>query len=90
MNSQLSWKIVKQFSSRNAFGFTLQDVVREFPEKNRVYLARILIDMVDKGMLCKISRNNYLIIPGELRCVYIARSCPPLRGRLVRSERVGC
>ncbi len=63
MSSQLSWSIIKQFSSRNSFGFTLQDVVREFPEKNSVHLARILASMVDKGMLCKISRNNYHIIP---------------------------
>ena len=30
------------------FGFTFQDVVRESPEKNRVHLARILAEMVDK------------------------------------------
>ncbi|MCK5137744.1 MAG: hypothetical protein KAR19_18305 [Bacteroidales bacterium] len=48
MSSQLSWSIIKQFSSRNMFGFTFQDVAREFPEKNRVHLARILAKMVDK------------------------------------------
>ncbi len=45
------------------FGFTLQDVAREFPEKNHVHLVRILADMVDKGMLFKIARGNYHIIP---------------------------
>jgi len=34
MSSQLSWSIIKQFSSRNMFGFTFQDVVREFPQKH--------------------------------------------------------
>ncbi len=34
--------------SRNMFGFTFQDVAREFPEKNRVYLARILAEMVER------------------------------------------
>jgi len=63
MSSQLSWSIIKQFSSRNKFVFTIQDVKREFQEKNRVHLARILKDMVDKGMLCKIPRGNYHIIP---------------------------
>jgi hypothetical protein len=29
------------------FGFTFQDVAREYPEKNRVHLARILADRVD-------------------------------------------
>ena len=61
MRSQLSWSIIKQFSSRNMFGFTFQDVVREFPQKNRVHLARILADMV--AMLCKITRDNYFITP---------------------------
>ena len=63
MSSQLSWTIIKQFSSRNMFGFTLQDIARAFPEKNRVHLARILTEMVNKGMLCKITRGNYHIIP---------------------------
>ncbi len=38
-------------------------MAREFPEKNCVHLARILADMVEKGMLCKITRDNYHIIP---------------------------
>ena len=63
MSSQLSWNIIKQFSSRNMSGFTFQDVARAFPEKNRVHLARILADMVNKGMLYKITRGNYHIIP---------------------------
>ncbi len=29
------------------FGFTFEDVAREFPDKNRVHLARILADMAD-------------------------------------------
>jgi len=63
MSSQFSWNIIKQFSSRNMYGFTLQDVAVAFPEKNRVHLARILAEMVNKGMLCKITRGNYHIIP---------------------------
>ena len=63
MSSQLRWSIIKQFSRRNVFGFRFQDVVKEFPEKHRVYLARILADMVDKGMLCKVTRNIYHIMP---------------------------
>jgi predicted transcriptional regulator of viral defense system len=59
----MRWNIIKKFSSSNTLGFTLQDVSREFPEKNRVHLARILADMVDKGMLCKITRGIYHIIP---------------------------
>ena len=63
MSSQLSWNIIRHFSSRNMSGFTFQDVTRAFPEKNRVHLARILAEMVNMGMLCKISLGNYHIIP---------------------------
>jgi len=44
-------------------GFTFKDVAEQFPEKNPVYLARKLADMVDTGMLCKIARDKYHIIP---------------------------
>jgi len=63
MSNQLSWNIIKQFSSRNMFGFTFQDVARAFPEKNHVHPARILAEIVDKGMLCKITLDYYHIIP---------------------------
>lgn len=33
----------------NMLGSKSQDVVGEFPSKHRVYLARILVDMVDKA-----------------------------------------
>ena len=59
---------LEQFSGRNTFGFTIQEVVRKFPQKNRsqwsnticVYLDRILADMVDKGILCKIVRDTLI------------------------------
>ena len=63
MSRQLSWNIIKRFSCKNVFGFTVQDVSKEFPEKNRSYLVRLLTDMVDKGMLCKIARDIYHIVP---------------------------
>lgn len=63
MSSQLNWSIIKRFASRNMLGFTLQDVAGDFPDKNRVYLAKVLAEMVDLGVLCKISRNIYHIIP---------------------------
>jgi predicted transcriptional regulator of viral defense system len=45
------------------YGFTLQDAERAFPEKNRIHLARILAEMVKKGMLYRITRGHYHIIP---------------------------
>jgi len=63
MSSPLNWSVIKRFAGRNMPGFTLQDVAGEFPDKNRDYLANVLAEMVDLGMLCKISRNIYHIIP---------------------------
>jgi predicted transcriptional regulator of viral defense system len=63
MSSQLSWKIIKQFSTKNQFGFTLKDVSTEFPARNPAFLARILAGMVAEGMLYKIARDHYHIIP---------------------------
>jgi len=63
MSSQLSWRIINQFSSKNVLGFRFQDVVREFSGKHPAHLTKILADMVDKGMLRKIARDNYHIIP---------------------------
>jgi predicted transcriptional regulator of viral defense system len=57
------WNIIKEFSRRNRFGFTFQDVARAFPEKNRVHLLRILAEMANKGMLRKITHGTYHIIP---------------------------
>jgi len=42
-------------------GFAFKDEAREFPEKNRVLLARILADMVDNGMLFKNTSGNIWI-----------------------------
>ncbi len=63
MWNQLSRSIIRQLSGKNSFGFTFQDVVREFPDVNPVYLPRFLSEMVRKGILKKISRNNYHMIP---------------------------
>jgi len=35
MSSQLSWSIIKQFSSRKVFGSTFQDVARKFQDVAR-------------------------------------------------------
>lgn len=61
----MNWSIITHFARVNRYGFTFQDVAKEFPEKNRVYLARILADMVKIGMLCKVSRDIYHIIPPQ-------------------------
>jgi len=47
------------------YGFRTHDVVREFPEKHRGHLTKLLIKMNEEGMLCKIARDHYHIIPAN-------------------------
>ena len=63
MTHQLNWKIFKHFAVNQRYAFSFQDVMTEFPKKQPVQLANTLKDMVEEGMLCKISRDIYHIIP---------------------------
>jgi len=63
MNIPLSWSIIKRFALKNTYGISFQDVDGEFPGMNPIYLRKILVDMVKKGMLRRISRDNYYILP---------------------------
>jgi len=63
MKQQLIWNIIKEFIGKNKLGFTTQDVIRAFPERNRLYLTRMLSEMVRQGMLHKVFRDTYLIVP---------------------------
>ena len=59
----MNWNIIKQFSSKSKFGFRKQDVIREYPEKHPAYLSSVLAKMVEEGMLGKLSRDHFHIIP---------------------------
>lgn len=63
MSKQLRWSIIRHFSQSNTYGIALKDVAREFPQTNPTHLAWTLSEMVKTGMLYKVSRNNYHIIP---------------------------
>ncbi len=63
MRNLVSWDIIKIFSGADFDCFTFQDVLLEYPDVNRTYLSRVLSGMVEKGMLIKLSRNLYYIVP---------------------------
>jgi predicted transcriptional regulator of viral defense system len=63
MSIQLRWSIIKEFSGGNTLSFTFQDVEKLFPKKNRIFLAKVLAEMVENGLIGKVARNNYHIIP---------------------------
>jgi predicted transcriptional regulator of viral defense system len=59
----MKWAIIKRFSVKNKNCFRYQDVLREFPEKDPSYLSKVINAMVSKGMLLKVFRDVYYIIP---------------------------
>jgi len=63
MRNIVSWDIIKRFSGSDQDCFTFQDVLFEYPDVNKIYLSRVLSGMVEKGMLIKLSRNLYYIVP---------------------------
>lgn len=63
MKVHLQWQILRHFSTKRRFGFSSGDVVKAFPERSPAYLARLLHSMVDEGILCRIARDIYHIVP---------------------------
>ncbi len=63
MKSELSWDIMKRFSGSDRECFSYRDVALEYPDTNRAQLSKILSGMVERGMLIKLNRNLYHIVP---------------------------
>jgi len=59
----MKWGIIKKFSTENKRCFSYKDVIKEYPDKDPSYLSQVLAAMVRMGMLMKISRDVYHIIP---------------------------
>lgn len=65
MKNIVSWDLIKKFSGTDQDCFTFQDVLLEYPNANRIYLSRVLSGMVENGMLIKLKRNLYHIVPSS-------------------------
>lgn len=63
MKAELSWDIIKKQSGLNKDCFSYQDILQEYIGKSPIYLSKVLSKMVDKGMLIKLSRGLYHIVP---------------------------
>ena len=59
----MKWEIIKKFSTRNKNCFRYKDVIAEFPDKDPSHLSKILASMVSMGMLMRLYRDLYCIIP---------------------------
>ena len=59
----MKWEIIKKFSVENKSCFRYKDVITEYPDKDHSYLSKVLAAMVRSGMLMKLLRDVYHIIP---------------------------
>jgi predicted transcriptional regulator of viral defense system len=59
----MKWEIMKRFSTENKHCFSYRDVLEEYPDKDGSYLSKFLTAMVNTGMLMKLLRDLYCIIP---------------------------
>jgi predicted transcriptional regulator of viral defense system len=66
IKSTISWDIIKRFSGNDQDCFTYQDVVLEYPDTDKIYLSKVLSGMVKSGMLIKLNRNLYHIVPASM------------------------
>lgn len=66
MKSELSWDIIKRFSGRDLDCFSYQDAEKEYSNTDRTQLSKILSGMIEKGMLIKLNRNLYHIVPTSM------------------------
>jgi len=66
MKSELSWDIIKRFSGIDEDCFSYNDVLREYSNTHKIQLSKILAGMVEKGMLIKLNRDLYHIVPTNL------------------------
>ncbi len=66
MRDKYSWDIIKKFSVNDQDCFTFRDVVLAYPDKDKIYLSRVLSGMVNNGMLIKLNRNLYHIVPASM------------------------
>lgn len=65
MKTDYDWEIIKNFSGKDQNYFNFKDVVTEFPETDKFFLSKVLSAMVEKGMLIKLNRNVYHIVPSS-------------------------
>jgi len=59
----MRWAIIMTLSAKNKNCFRYKDVIAEFPDKDPSHLSKVLASMVSMGMLMKLYRDLYFIIP---------------------------
>jgi predicted transcriptional regulator of viral defense system len=65
MRTDYDWDIIKKFSGNDQDCFTFQDVLTEYPGSDKFFLSKVLSSMIEKGMLIKLNRSIYHIVPSS-------------------------
>ncbi len=65
MGNIINWDIIKKFSGNDQDCFSFKEVVTEYPDIDKIYLSKVLSGMVEKGMLIKLNRDLYHIVPSS-------------------------
>lgn len=63
MKNNLNWDIIKKFSSEEAPCFSFEDVTVLYPDRDKGYLAKVLSKMVAEGIIIRLKKGLYHIIP---------------------------
>ena len=63
MQKKLNQDILKRFSLNEILCFSLEDVALEYPSKTKKYLTKVLGKMVTEGILMRLKKGLYHIVP---------------------------
>lgn len=63
MKDRIDWDIIKQFSCKETLCFSFEDVIAEYPSKDKNYITKVLSRMVTNGLLTRLKKGLYHIVP---------------------------
>ena len=63
MEKNLQWDIIKRFSSEEMICFAFKEVLDSYPDRDKNYLAKVLYQMVKEGLLIRLKKGLYHIVP---------------------------
>jgi len=63
MKDRINWDIIKNFSGKEALCFSFEDIIKVYPSKDKNYLAKILSKMAANGLIIRLSKGLYHIVP---------------------------
>ena len=63
MEKNLYWDVIKRFSGEEMTCFSFEDVLDNYPDRDKGYLTKVLFQMVKEGLLIRLKKGLYHIVP---------------------------